>query len=95
MKRWDDEFEYSGSNDDEGEFWNNFEDEIVDANIVEIDRQLELDVAHKQLNMELLEKSIKLTKSRRIFWFFSSKERRLKAIKSTYRILLRLIDSSL
>lgn len=96
MKRWDEEnFDFAGNNDDENDFWMDFGDEITEANIIEIDRQEELDVAHKQLNIEILEKSIKLTKGRWFFWIFSSKERRLKEIRATYRSLLKLVDNSL
>lgn len=94
-KRWDDdeeEFENAGGNG-ENEFWMEFNQDA--AGMLDMNREQEFDLAHKQLNIEIMEKAIKITKSRWLWWTFSSAKARLKAIRYNYRILLRTIENSL
>lgn len=89
--RWtDDEFE---ENDENGEFWMEF----VDPNNIGIpiediiaNREEEFAIAHKQLNVDILEKSIVVAKGHWLWWFMST-TRRSRLIRRTYRDLLRLI----
>jgi hypothetical protein len=93
-KRWeDDEDEFDNSNNGE-EFWMEFTNQDA-ANMIEINQQQNFDLAHKQLNLEVMEKAIKITKSRWIWWQFASHKSRIKAINYAYRRLLNAIHKSL
>jgi hypothetical protein len=96
-KRWDDnedeDFEFAGGNGGENEFWMEFNQEA--ANMLDMNRQQEFDIAHKQLNIELMEKAIRVVKGRWFWWLFSSHKTRLKEITRTYRRLVRAVENSL
>jgi hypothetical protein len=96
-KRWDDdeeEFENAGGGGNgDNEFWMEFNQDA--ASMIDLNRQQEFDVAHKQLNIEVLEKAIRVAKSRWFWWLFASQKSKLKAIRQTYRSLLTAVENSL
>ena len=96
-KRWDDdEFDPSGGGNEENEFWMEFVEfdpasmgGIPIQNIL-VNRETEFALANKQLNIEILEKAIRVARSSWKWWFLTS-ERRAKLIRNAYRTLSRLI----
>lgn len=95
-KRWDDdeeEFENAGGGGDQNDFWMEFNQDA--AEMIDLNRQQEFDVAHKQLNIEVLEKAIRVTKGHWLWWMFASQKSRFKAVRQTYRFLLKTIENSL
>lgn len=96
-KRWDDdedEFENAGGPPNgDNEFWMEFNQDA--AAMLDINRQQEFDVAHKQLNIEMMEKAIRVTKDRWFWWTFASQKSRLKAIRHAYRSLLTAVENSI
>jgi hypothetical protein len=95
MKRWEDSDEEDFEGGGEEEFWMEFNDAADVANMIAINRQQEFDLAHKSINMEILDKAIKINKSRWLWWIFSSQKTRMKAISYTYRILIGAVHKSL
>jgi hypothetical protein len=90
--RWtDDDFE--DNNEENSEFWMEF----VDPNNMGIpiediisNREEEFVIAHKQLNIDILDKSITMAKGCWL-WYFMSTKRKSRLVSKIYRELLQLI----
>lgn len=93
-KRWDDDEDGEAENTGDNDFWMEFNGQDA-ANMLEVNRQQEFDVAHKQLNMEILEKAIKMAKGRWIWWIFASNKSRVKSVRFAYRNMLHMVENSL
>ena len=92
--QWKDEEEDNFDNGD-SEFWNEFGNPNDVNNMIEINRQQEFEIAHKQLNIDILEKAIRVAKDRKIWWLFASGRSRFKAIKTVYRNMLRIVEDNI
>jgi hypothetical protein len=89
--QWEDNEDDFDKEEGGSDFW----DEFPENADMQIAQQLEFEIAHKELNIAILEKAIHVAKDRRIWWLFASGSARFREIKTIYRNMLRIVEDNI